>query len=697
MALSTAQIRTNLGKGILEGKRIRIDEDGFENFDDYFTETDSDDSDVEIVNHADNVKIVAVKPAADDDAKSSVSPLSLSNFPSRKRLSFPVESMTDSCSNASEEVSYVQRVISKRGMKSLADTSAADSEDGDHQEVIVSEKEVTTAKTPEVSSAASNSNSNVRIISKRGMKSFPEDEESFVQKAASSPAKESLSTNVCDPSAEEPETTVKNGGNTSLSSSKECQENEDDEENEDDLENDNIKNEDVLPEAVSTRKKRKMTVSESFSASPEKIKESPRKMISAFGVHKPTVQTRYFDVFDTNLSLIEENEKTFKKSTKIVKKPESGGRSAEKNKDVPSDVPKDKSSPLRHKKPQPSPTAKQTLKSKSVPQDKSSPSRYKKPPTTSPEKQTLRNKSEAKDKTPPSRHKRPQPPLAAKHTLKSKIPSGVLKDKSSPLRHKKLRPSPIAKSTLKTKTFSEIAMKCISGVPSGLPENKSSPSKHKMSQPSPTAKQTSKSKSVPSDVPEDKSSPQRHKKTQPSSTEKHTVRSKSVPSGVTGDKSSPSRNKRTQTPPTEKQTLKSKNHINTGEYTTRSMRNESLLKVVKPDNNASSCFAPKQTYRYINNKMLDAANEHDIVYCCCLDTEKAFMGMISLKKGAYKQLNRSTNQVMFLVQFGKIKVRIGYKNMILTTGDSFMVPENEIYSLRNKSNHDCGLVVTILK
>ncbi|CAI9732249.1 Hypothetical predicted protein [Octopus vulgaris] len=623
MALSTAQIRTNLGKGILEGKRIRIDEDGFENFDDYFTETDSDDSDVEIVNHADNVKIVAVKPAADDDAKSSVSPLSLSNFPSRKRLSFPVESMTDSCSNASEEVSYVQRVISKRGMKSLADTSAADSEDGDHQEVIVSEKEVTTAKTPEVSSAASNSNSNVRIISKRGMKSFPEDEESFVQKAASSPAKESLSTNVCDPSAEEPETTVKNGGNTSLSSSKECQENEDDEENEDDLENDNIKNEDVLPEAVSTRKKRKMTVSESFSASPEKIKESPRKMISAFGVHKPTVQTRYFDVFDTNLSLIEENEKTFKKSTKIVKKPESGGRSAEKNKDVPSDVPKDKSSPLRHKKPQPSPTAKQTLKSKSVPQDKSSPSRYKKPPTTSPEKQTLRNKSEAKDKTPPSRHKRPQPPLAAKHTLKSK--------------------------------------------------------------------------SVPSDVPEDKSSPQRHKKTQPSSTEKHTVRSKSVPSGVTGDKSSPSRNKRTQTPPTEKQTLKSKNHINTGEYTTRSMRNESLLKVVKPDNNASSCFAPKQTYRYINNKMLDAANEHDIVYCCCLDTEKAFMGMISLKKGAYKQLNRSTNQVMFLVQFGKIKVRIGYKNMILTTGDSFMVPENEIYSLRNKSNHDCGLVVTILK
>ncbi|CAI9732251.1 Hypothetical predicted protein [Octopus vulgaris] len=654
MALSTAQIRTNLGKGILEGKRIRIDEDGFENFDDYFTETDSDDSDVEIVNHADNVKIVAVKPAADDDAKSSVSPLSLSNFPSRKRLSFPVESMTDSCSNASEEVSYVQRVISKRGMKSLADTSAADSEDGDHQEVIVSEKEVTTAKTPEVSSAASNSNSNVRIISKRGMKSFPEDEESFVQKAASSPAKESLSTNVCDPSAEEPETTVKNGGNTSLSSSKECQENEDDEENEDDLENDNIKNEDVLPEAVSTRKKRKMTVSESFSASPEKIKESPRKMISAFGVHKPTVQTRYFDVFDTNLSLIEENEKTFKKSTKIVKKPESGGRSAEKNKDVPSDVPKDKSSPLRHKKPQPSPTAKQTLKSKSVPQDKSSPSRYKKPPTTSPEKQTLRNKSEAKDKTPPSRHKRPQPPLAAKHTLKSKIPSGVLKDKSSPLRHKKLRPSPIAKSTLKTK-------------------------------------------SVPSDVPEDKSSPQRHKKTQPSSTEKHTVRSKSVPSGVTGDKSSPSRNKRTQTPPTEKQTLKSKNHINTGEYTTRSMRNESLLKVVKPDNNASSCFAPKQTYRYINNKMLDAANEHDIVYCCCLDTEKAFMGMISLKKGAYKQLNRSTNQVMFLVQFGKIKVRIGYKNMILTTGDSFMVPENEIYSLRNKSNHDCGLVVTILK
>ncbi|CAI9732245.1 Hypothetical predicted protein [Octopus vulgaris] len=649
MALSTAQIRTNLGKGILEGKRIRIDEDGFENFDDYFTETDSDDSDVEIVNHADNVKIVAVKPAADDDAKSSVSPLSLSNFPSRKRLSFPVESMTDSCSNASEEVSYVQRVISKRGMKSLADTSAADSEDGDHQEVIVSEKEVTTAKTPEVSSAASNSNSNVRIISKRGMKSFPEDEESFVQKAASSPAKESLSTNVCDPSAEEPETTVKNGGNTSLSSSKECQENEDDEENEDDLENDNIKNEDVLPEAVSTRKKRKMTVSESFSASPEKIKESPRKMISAFGVHKPTVQTRYFDVFDTNLSLIEENEKTFKKSTKIVKKPESGGRSAEKNKDVP----KDKSSPLRHKKPQPSPTAKQTLKSKSVPQekssplkrkkpqpsptakhtlnykresvpqDKSSPSRYKKPPTTSPEKQTLRNKSEAKDKTPPSRHKRPQPPLAAKHTLKSK--------------------------------------------------------------------------SVPSDVPEDKSSPQRHKKTQPSSTEKHTVRSKSVPSGVTGDKSSPSRNKRTQTPPTEKQTLKSKNHINTGEYTTRSMRNESLLKVVKPDNNASSCFAPKQTYRYINNKMLDAANEHDIVYCCCLDTEKAFMGMISLKKGAYKQLNRSTNQVMFLVQFGKIKVRIGYKNMILTTGDSFMVPENEIYSLRNKSNHDCGLVVTILK
>ncbi|CAI9732252.1 Hypothetical predicted protein [Octopus vulgaris] len=621
MALSTAQIRTNLGKGILEGKRIRIDEDGFENFDDYFTETDSDDSDVEIVNHADNVKIVAVKPAADDDAKSSVSPLSLSNFPSRKRLSFPVESMTDSCSNASEEVSYVQRVISKRGMKSLADTSAADSEDGDHQEVIVSEKEVTTAKTPEVSSAASNSNSNVRIISKRGMKSFPEDEESFVQKAASSPAKESLSTNVCDPSAEEPETTVKNGGNTSLSSSKECQENEDDEENEDDLENDNIKNEDVLPEAVSTRKKRKMTVSESFSASPEKIKESPRKMISAFGVHKPTVQTRYFDVFDTNLSLIEENEKTFKKSTKIVKKPESGGRSAEKNKDVPSDVPKDKSSPLRHKKPQPSPTAKQTLKSKSVPQekssplkrkkpqpsptakhtlnykresvpqDKSSPSRYKKPPTTSPEKQTLRNKSEAKDKTPPSRHKRPQPPLAAKHTLKSK----------------------------------------------------------------------------------------------------------SVPSGVTGDKSSPSRNKRTQTPPTEKQTLKSKNHINTGEYTTRSMRNESLLKVVKPDNNASSCFAPKQTYRYINNKMLDAANEHDIVYCCCLDTEKAFMGMISLKKGAYKQLNRSTNQVMFLVQFGKIKVRIGYKNMILTTGDSFMVPENEIYSLRNKSNHDCGLVVTILK
>ncbi|CAI9732247.1 Hypothetical predicted protein [Octopus vulgaris] len=665
MALSTAQIRTNLGKGILEGKRIRIDEDGFENFDDYFTETDSDDSDVEIVNHADNVKIVAVKPAADDDAKSSVSPLSLSNFPSRKRLSFPVESMTDSCSNASEEVSYVQRVISKRGMKSLADTSAADSEDGDHQEVIVSEKEVTTAKTPEVSSAASNSNSNVRIISKRGMKSFPEDEESFVQKAASSPAKESLSTNVCDPSAEEPETTVKNGGNTSLSSSKECQENEDDEENEDDLENDNIKNEDVLPEAVSTRKKRKMTVSESFSASPEKIKESPRKMISAFGVHKPTVQTRYFDVFDTNLSLIEENEKTFKKSTKIVKKPESGGRSAEKNKDVPSDVPKDKSSPLRHKKPQPSPTAKQTLKSKSVPQDKSSPSRYKKPPTTSPEKQTLRNKSEAKDKTPPSRHKRPQPPLAAKHTLKSKIPSGVLKDKSSPLRHKKLRPSPIAKSTLKTKTFSEIAMKCISGVPSGLPENKSSPSKHKMSQPSPTAKQTSKSKSVPS--------------------------------GVTGDKSSPSRNKRTQTPPTEKQTLKSKNHINTGEYTTRSMRNESLLKVVKPDNNASSCFAPKQTYRYINNKMLDAANEHDIVYCCCLDTEKAFMGMISLKKGAYKQLNRSTNQVMFLVQFGKIKVRIGYKNMILTTGDSFMVPENEIYSLRNKSNHDCGLVVTILK
>ncbi|CAI9732243.1 Hypothetical predicted protein [Octopus vulgaris] len=653
MALSTAQIRTNLGKGILEGKRIRIDEDGFENFDDYFTETDSDDSDVEIVNHADNVKIVAVKPAADDDAKSSVSPLSLSNFPSRKRLSFPVESMTDSCSNASEEVSYVQRVISKRGMKSLADTSAADSEDGDHQEVIVSEKEVTTAKTPEVSSAASNSNSNVRIISKRGMKSFPEDEESFVQKAASSPAKESLSTNVCDPSAEEPETTVKNGGNTSLSSSKECQENEDDEENEDDLENDNIKNEDVLPEAVSTRKKRKMTVSESFSASPEKIKESPRKMISAFGVHKPTVQTRYFDVFDTNLSLIEENEKTFKKSTKIVKKPESGGRSAEKNKDVPSDVPKDKSSPLRHKKPQPSPTAKQTLKSKSVPQekssplkrkkpqpsptakhtlnykresvpqDKSSPSRYKKPPTTSPEKQTLRNKSEAKDKTPPSRHKRPQPPLAAKHTLKSKtVPSGVLKDKSSPLRHKKLRPSPIAKSTLKTK---------------------------------------------------------------------------SVPSGVTGDKSSPSRNKRTQTPPTEKQTLKSKNHINTGEYTTRSMRNESLLKVVKPDNNASSCFAPKQTYRYINNKMLDAANEHDIVYCCCLDTEKAFMGMISLKKGAYKQLNRSTNQVMFLVQFGKIKVRIGYKNMILTTGDSFMVPENEIYSLRNKSNHDCGLVVTILK
>ncbi|CAI9732238.1 Hypothetical predicted protein [Octopus vulgaris] len=649
MALSTAQIRTNLGKGILEGKRIRIDEDGFENFDDYFTETDSDDSDVEIVNHADNVKIVAVKPAADDDAKSSVSPLSLSNFPSRKRLSFPVESMTDSCSNASEEVSYVQRVISKRGMKSLADTSAADSEDGDHQEVIVSEKEVTTAKTPEVSSAASNSNSNVRIISKRGMKSFPEDEESFVQKAASSPAKESLSTNVCDPSAEEPETTVKNGGNTSLSSSKECQENEDDEENEDDLENDNIKNEDVLPEAVSTRKKRKMTVSESFSASPEKIKESPRKMISAFGVHKPTVQTRYFDVFDTNLSLIEENEKTFKKSTKIVKKPESGGRSAEKNKDVP----KDKSSPLRHKKPQPSPTAKQTLKSKSVPQekssplkrkkpqpsptakhtlnykresvpqDKSSPSRYKKPPTTSPEKQTLRNKSEAKDKTPPSRHKRPQPPLAAKHTLKSKtVPSGVLKDKSSPLRHKKLRPSPIAKSTLKTK---------------------------------------------------------------------------SVPSGVTGDKSSPSRNKRTQTPPTEKQTLKSKNHINTGEYTTRSMRNESLLKVVKPDNNASSCFAPKQTYRYINNKMLDAANEHDIVYCCCLDTEKAFMGMISLKKGAYKQLNRSTNQVMFLVQFGKIKVRIGYKNMILTTGDSFMVPENEIYSLRNKSNHDCGLVVTILK
>ncbi|XP_036364389.1 muscle M-line assembly protein unc-89 isoform X9 [Octopus sinensis] len=491
MALSTAQIRTNLGKGILEGKRIRIDEDGFENFDDYFTETDSDDSDVEIVNHADNVKIVAVKPAADDDAKSSVSPLSLSNFPSRKRLSFPVESMTDSCSNASEEVSYVQRVISKRGMKSLADTSAADSEDGDHQEVIVSEKEVTTTKTPEVSSAVSNSNSNVRIISKRGMKSFPEDEESFVQKAASSPTKESLSTNVCDPSAEEPETTVKNGGNTSLSSSKECQENEDDEENEDDLENDNIKNEDVLPEAVSTRKKRKMTVSESFSASPEKIKESPRKMISAFGVHKPTVQTRYFDVFDTNLSLIEENEKTFKKSTKIVKKPESGGRSAEKNKDVPSDVPKDKSSPLRHKKPQPSPTAKQTLKSKSVPQekssplkrkkpqpsptakhtlnykresvpqDKSSPSRYKKPPTTSPEKQTLRNKSEAKDKTPPSRHKRPQPPLAAKHTLKSKIPSGVLKEKSSPLRHKKLRPSPIAKSTLKTKS-----------VPSDVPEDK---------------------------------------------------------------------------------------------------------------------------------------------------------------------------------------------------------------------------------
>ncbi|XP_052828505.1 uncharacterized protein LOC128249309 [Octopus bimaculoides] len=336
MALSTAQIGINLGKAILEGKHIRIDEDGFENFDDYFTETDSD---VEIANHTDNVKIVAVKPAADDDndARNSVSPLSLTNFPARKRLSFPVESMSDSCSNASEEVSYVQRVISKRGMKSLADTSAADSEDGDHQEVIVSEKEVTTAKTSEVSPASSNSNNNVRIITKRGMKSFPEDEESFVQKDASSPAKECLSINVCDPPAEETEITVKNGGNTSLSSSKECQENEDDEENEDDLENDNINNNaDVLPEAVSTRKKRKISVSESFSTSPEKSKESPRKVISAFGVHKPIVQTRYFDVFDTNLSLIDETEKTFQKSMKIVKKPESGGRSAEKNKGLSS-------------------------------------------------------------------------------------------------------------------------------------------------------------------------------------------------------------------------------------------------------------------------------------------------------------------------------------------------------------------------
>lgn len=77
-------------------------------------------------------------------------------------------------------------------------------------------------------------------------------------------------------------------------------------------------------------------ISDIFSASPEKSRESPRKVISAFGVHKPKVQKCFFDVFDTNLSLIEETEKSLRKFMKAVKKPEGGGRSAEKNKGLSS-------------------------------------------------------------------------------------------------------------------------------------------------------------------------------------------------------------------------------------------------------------------------------------------------------------------------------------------------------------------------
>ncbi|CAE1231132.1 GIPC [Acanthosepion pharaonis] len=167
-------IGTRTGRNVLEGKEIHCDSAGFDNFDDYLTDSASSSPEKSI----DTVRQNAIKSFlnAEKTVQDGESPLS--KLPSKKRLSFKADATSDSDSSSITSFQPRNRLISKRGMQSFP---GEDEEEEKKSLERFSPLVVPFKKSPSLGNKVylPHSHSETKYtkrISKRGMKSFPDDD-----------------------------------------------------------------------------------------------------------------------------------------------------------------------------------------------------------------------------------------------------------------------------------------------------------------------------------------------------------------------------------------------------------------------------------------------------------------------------------------------------------------------------------------
>lgn len=167
-------IGTRTGRNVLEGKEIHCDSAGFDNFDNYFTDSASSSPEKSI----DTVRQNAIKSFlnAEKTVQDGESPLS--KLPSKKRLSFKADATSDSDSSSITSFQPRNRLISKRGMQSFPGEDEEEEKKSLERfsPLIVPFK---TSSSPGSKVYLPHSHSETKYtkrISKRGMKSFPDDD-----------------------------------------------------------------------------------------------------------------------------------------------------------------------------------------------------------------------------------------------------------------------------------------------------------------------------------------------------------------------------------------------------------------------------------------------------------------------------------------------------------------------------------------